>query len=214
MSMQYVSGSFSAEYLNAPTLKALDAAKLTSESLFAVKNKWAVVTGARVGLGFVVSAVLVSNGANVIMSARDPTELQKAVDSLNARGPGKAFAVVSDLNPLEGVDNLVSAAMKLTAKVDILVNNAGVDYDKGTIDNFPDRAFQEIVHLNLTRCVKYAYVAAKSGLIQLTKNLAARLARRGILVNAIGPGVFLSQMTAEFVVPASSTATETQPLKR
>ncbi|KXS09992.1 short-chain dehydrogenase/reductase SDR [Gonapodya prolifera JEL478] len=249
---QYVSGAYTAEVLNAPTLQSLDAGNLNLQSLFGIAGRWCVVTGARVGLGFIMAATLVSNGANVIMTARDRESLSAAAASLNAKGPGKAYAVAADLNPLDGVLELVAAVGAITSKVDILINNAGIDLDKSTLDEFPDSAFEEILHLNLTRCFtvtqkflpllttgssptnpsrvimvasmdgqrtpteyeNYAYVAAKSGLIQLTRNLSARLARRGVLVNAIGPGVFLSQMTADFVIPSASSAAESQPLKR
>ena len=46
------------------------------------------------------------------------------------------------------------------------------------------------------------YVAAKGGLIALTRELAAKWARHGIRVNAIAPGFFPSRMT-EYVLASS-----------
>jgi len=43
-----------------------------------------------------------------------------------------------------------------------------------------------------------AYAASKGGLVNLTRELAAQWARRGVRVNALAPGYFESEMTAEF----------------
>jgi len=41
------------------------------------------------------------------------------------------------------------------------------------------------------------YAAAKGGLVNLTRDLGSQWARKGIRVNAIGPGFFESEMTRE-----------------
>ncbi|KAI9020336.1 hypothetical protein DFJ74DRAFT_672886 [Hyaloraphidium curvatum] len=239
------------EVINKPIVDALAAKSFEVSKLFGVHGKWAVVTGGRVGIGLMIAAGLVQNGANVIITARDEKKLAEAAEILNKAGPGKAYAVAADLAPLDGVEKLVAETRKLTDKVHILCNNAGIDWDRDTIETFPDKAFQDVVHLNLTRCFtvtqkmlpllaaagtpddpgrvimiasvdgqrtpveyeNYAYVSAKAGLIQLSKNLAGRLYSSNVTCNAIGPGPFLSEMMADFLNSAPDWG-KTQPFLR
>ncbi len=88
----------------------------------------------------------------MILTARDGKKTADAAALLNKAGPGKAYAIAADLVPLDGVNNLVAEVKKLTSKVDFLINNAGIDWDRDTLETFPDQAFQDVIHLNLTRC--------------------------------------------------------------
>jgi NAD(P)-dependent dehydrogenase (short-subunit alcohol dehydrogenase family) len=51
-----------------------------------------------------------------------------------------------------------------------------------------------------------SYCASKGGVVNLTRELAAQWARKGVRVNALAPGWFPSEMTAEMVVDDSSIA--------
>jgi NAD(P)-dependent dehydrogenase (short-subunit alcohol dehydrogenase family) len=60
----------------------------------------------------------------------------------------------------------------------------------------------------------YAYSASKAGCIMLTRHLAKRLAREHILVNAIAPGPFPSQMMAERIARDGDAIRAANPLGR
>jgi gluconate 5-dehydrogenase len=58
------------------------------------------------------------------------------------------------------------------------------------------------------------YVAAKGGLIAMTREFAAKWARRGIRVNAIAPGFFPSRMTENVLAEAQPQIEASVPLGR
>jgi NAD(P)-dependent dehydrogenase (short-subunit alcohol dehydrogenase family) len=60
----------------------------------------------------------------------------------------------------------------------------------------------------------FAYSSSKAGLIMLTRHLAKRLARENILVNAIAPGPFATDMMAATIAAADGGVEESNPLRR
>lgn len=66
------------------------------------------------------------------------------------------------------------------------------------------------------RVTSASYCASKGGLINLTRELAAQWARRGVRVNAIAPGWFETEMTADFFAEESgrSWIRRTTPMGR
>jgi gluconate 5-dehydrogenase len=73
-----------------------------------------------------------------------------------------------------------------------------------------------IASMVAVRTPSVAYVAAKGGMVMLTKQMAAELAPQGILVNAIAPGYMRTEMTAGFRTDAAFEAwrEERVPLRR
>jgi NAD(P)-dependent dehydrogenase (short-subunit alcohol dehydrogenase family) len=98
------------------------ASTLGVDRLFAVDGKVAVVTGGSRGIGRMIAAGLLANGATVHLVARNEEEVGATVEGLE--GTGSAHACVADVATPEG-RAAVAEAVAGHGRLDILVNNAG-----------------------------------------------------------------------------------------
>jgi 2-hydroxycyclohexanecarboxyl-CoA dehydrogenase len=87
-------------------------------------DRVAVVTGASMGIGAGLAAMLAAEGAKVVLAARRERELERVADGIR-QGGGVAVPVVTDLADDESLAHLVAAARAEAGPVDVLVNNAG-----------------------------------------------------------------------------------------
>ncbi len=90
-----------------------------------LKDKVAVVTGARRGMGRAHSLKLAAAGAKVVVSDISKEECEKVVEEIKEKG-GEAIAVKCDVTQKSEVDAMVQKAVDEWGTVDILVNNAGI----------------------------------------------------------------------------------------
>ncbi len=147
---------------------------------------------------------------------------QRAEDVVAALGQ-RAFAVAGDVREAADVSRMCDEVLARTGRLDIVVNNAAIIRDR-TLKKMSDAEWQDVIDTNLTgvfhvcraaasimsdggRIVNMAsisgvvgfygqvnYSAAKAGVIAITKVLSKELARRQITVNAVAPGVVLTEM--------------------
>lgn len=90
-----------------------------------VAGKTAVITGASRGIGEATAFTLGRAGANVVLAARNETELADVAARLEREGIA-ALPVTADVSDADDVAHLRQAALDRFGQVDILVNNAGV----------------------------------------------------------------------------------------
>jgi len=90
-----------------------------------LKDKIAIVTGARRGMGRSHALLLAKAGAKVVVSDISLEDCQKVVEEIEKEG-GKALAVKCDVSKKEEVDEMLRKTIEKWGKVDILVNNAGI----------------------------------------------------------------------------------------
>ena len=149
-------------------------------------------------------------------------QAKKAAEQVELLG-SRSISFAADVRSESDCYSIVQAALKEYGSLDILVNNAGILRDK-TMKNMQFQDWQDVIDTNLTgvfnmckaaseslseggRIVNLAsisallgffgqsnYVAAKAGVIGLTKVISRELARKSITVNAVAPGVVLTEM--------------------
>ncbi len=92
-----------------------------------LRDKVAVVTGARRGIGRATALELGANGAAVVVADNEgESELKEVAQQLRTNG-GRASWVLADVRSRTSVKGLVDAAIRNFGTLDILVNNAGVE---------------------------------------------------------------------------------------
>jgi NAD(P)-dependent dehydrogenase (short-subunit alcohol dehydrogenase family) len=110
-------------------LRAIDAAKveaLRPETLFNLKGKVAIVTGAGGGLGAWLSAGLAAAGAQLLLTDHPRSSTKDAAAAIRQSG-ATVHEFECDLLADNAADNIVAAATKKFGRLDILVNNAGTN---------------------------------------------------------------------------------------
>jgi len=122
---------------------------MTADSLFTLKGKTALVTGASYGLGVTFADTLAGAGANLVLAARSLDKLQALADRLTARGH-KALAVKCDVGNPEDVAAMVATGWQHFGRIDVLVNNAGVVAEAPIIpERIPHELFEQTMRVNV-----------------------------------------------------------------
>jgi NAD(P)-dependent dehydrogenase (short-subunit alcohol dehydrogenase family) len=197
-------------------------------SLFDIRGKTAIITGASGAFGALASKVLAGAGANVVLAASKADELKKVADACRALG-GKAEIIAKRPSSEANCDEIVSVAVTTFGRVDILVVASGLNKVSKIIDQKPED-FLDVMDANVThswlmaraagrQMLKQgtggkiiltssargllghpagytAYCASKSAVDGITKALGCEWGDTGITVNALGPTVFRSPLTA------------------
>ncbi len=200
-----------------------------SRSLFGLEGKIAVVLGGTSGLGHTIALGLADAGADVVVSARRQDLVDQTASEIErkSRKTLRVVADVRDrdslvnlresiFNEFGRVDILVNAA-GVTRKLPTLEMKEA-DWNEILETNLTGtlRGCQIFGELMLKqkagRIINIAslgsllglfevaaYSASKSGVASLTKSLAVEWSRHGVLVNAIVPGVFRTDMNAKLL---------------
>lgn len=88
-------------------------------------GKTALVTGSTRGLGRTTAEWLAREGANIIVSGREPADVENSVVAIRALGV-EAWGIPADLASMEDAHTLVRAALATVPTLDIVINNAGM----------------------------------------------------------------------------------------
>lgn len=199
------------------------------DNLFSLKGRTALVTGGSRGIGKMIAAGYVAQGAKVYISSRKADQCDATAEELSKDG-GQCISIPQDISTVKGCQQLTEKLQQHEDKLDILVNNAGAAWG-ADFEEFPEHGWDKVMDLNikspffliqsmhpllkksasaeqpakviniasidgirLNPWETYSYHASKSGLLYLTKRIAARLVKDKIIVTAIAPGPFASEM--------------------
>ncbi len=114
--------------------------------LFSLKGRVALITGGSRGIGQMIAAGFVAQGARVYVSSRKAEACAATAAELSA--DGECIALPADVSTLAGAQALAQAFAAREPALDILVNNAGAAWGE-SFDTFPEKGWDKVVDLNM-----------------------------------------------------------------
>ena len=154
------------------------------ESLFSLKGKVALVTGAAYGIGFAIAEALASAGAKIAFNCRDKAHLETALKEYKKRGI-EAHGYLCDVTCEGQIADMVAAISTELGTVDILVNNAGI-IKRIPMHEMKAEEFREVVDIDLvapflvSKAVLPAMVEKGSGKIINVCSMMSELGRETV----------------------------------
>jgi 3-oxoacyl-[acyl-carrier protein] reductase len=212
--------------------------------MFNLKDRVAVVTGASQGIGQAIATALAGAGARVAACARNEEKLAAVVAEISAAGGEAIAVPmdVADQEQVKaGFKQVIDKFGKLDILVNnAAINRDGLamrmktdDWEAVLRTNLTgahwcsQQAMTVMMRARYGRIINVAsvvaetgnagqsnYVAAKAGLIGLTRALAVEIASRNITVNAVAPGFIVSPMTGKLPQNVKDTLLTRIPLGR
>ena len=186
--------------------------------MYQVKGKWALITGAARGIGYLTAKFMAQQGCNLILHSRSLEHTEKVLAEVRTCGVS-ALAVEADLNDPDAVQRMLTEIDQLEINVDIVLNNAGLqiayrnDYVNTPVSDYEisfrvntiapamicyhflpgmmERGTGRIV--NTTSGISLdvcqaGYSASKAALDKITIDLGSRVEGTDVLINLTDPG--------------------------
>ncbi len=186
-------------------------------------GKVVLVTGATSGIGRAVALRFAQSGARVVAAGRNAEALREVGDAIKRAG-GEPLTITADVTKEEDVRQLLQRAVGESGRLDVLVNAAGhisngsiESTSLAAWDKMLDVNLRAVFHLmqlatphlietqgnivnisSVTGLRSFpgvlAYCVSKAGVDQLTRCAALELASKNVRVNAVNPGVVVTEI--------------------
>jgi NAD(P)-dependent dehydrogenase (short-subunit alcohol dehydrogenase family) len=192
-------------------------------SIFSLKNKNILITGASSGIGRQCAITFSQLGANIILIARNKEKLKQTFDKLEK---GNHLIISQDITEYDKLEEVVNIAVDKIGRISGFVHSAGIEmtlplrsmqsshYEKmfriNVISGFEiariiskkkylDERGASFVFISsvmgiLGQAGKVGYCSSKGALISGTKAMALELAKKNIRVNCVLPGVVETEL--------------------
>ena len=117
------------------------------KDLFSIEGKVALVTGGSRGIGEMIAAGFLANGAKVYISSRKAEVCDATAKRLQEEYGGECVSVPGDLSNLDGI-NALRDMLPADETLDILVNNAGASWGE-PIDEYSEKGWDKVMDTNV-----------------------------------------------------------------
>ena len=117
------------------------------KNLFSIEGKVALITGGSRGIGEMIAAGFLANGAKVYISSRKAEVGDATAKRLQEEYGGECISVPADLSNLDGI-NALANEISQEDNLDILVNNAGASWGE-PIDEYSEQGWDKVMDTNV-----------------------------------------------------------------
>jgi len=135
----------------------------TTQELFNLAGKTALITGGSRGLGLQIAEALGEQGAKLVLTSRKQADLDEAVAHLQARGID-ASAIAADVSREAAIAPLVAETLKRLGHIDILINNAGATWG-APAEEHPLESWDKVMNLNIRSIFLLSQAVGKQSMI-------------------------------------------------
>ncbi len=183
-----------------------------------VKGRWALITGAARGIGYLTARLMAEQGCNLVLHSRDISHTRQILEEVTALGVD-AYCVSAELSDPESVQAMLAKIDANGTQIDIVLNNAGMqvayrtDYYETPVSDYVQSFYINTIApamicyhflpkmiangfgriVNTTSGIRLepeqaGYSASKAALDKITIDLGSKLQGSNVLINLTDPG--------------------------
>lgn len=192
--------------------------KRKETALINIKGKWAIITGAARGIGYLASILMARQGCNLVLHSRSKEHTKKVLSEVRALGV-EAYDVEAELTDIAAIEKMLDEIEKKGTRIDIVLNNAGsqpgyrTDFFATPVSDFTEAFWVNtiapamICYRFLPRMIEHGfgrivnttsgirnepqqagYSAAKAALDKFTTDLATTVDGTDVIISLTDPG--------------------------